>query len=140
MANTKIGKVVAKSGHKTITVLNVVYKNHPLYRKRYVQSKKYLVHDEKDQAKIDDRVVIKQSRPMSRRKRWTLLKVVSAGQQVEVQEVLADETVVIADKVEESPLVEPATKDKPVRQKTARVDKKPKDKPEQKTTREEESA
>lgn len=76
MANTKIGRVIKNTNHKTVTVLVVTYKNHPLYKKRYIYSKKYLVHDEEDQARLEDRVVIKQGRPISKRKHWTLDKII----------------------------------------------------------------
>ena len=76
MANTKIGRVIKNTNHKTVTVLVVAYKNHPLYKKRYIYSKKYLVHDEEGQAQLEDRVVIKQGRPISKRKHWTLDKII----------------------------------------------------------------
>ena len=76
MANTKIGRVIKNTNHKTVTVLVVTYKNHPLYKKRYIYSKKYLVHDEEGQAQLEDRVVIKQGRPISKRKHWTLDKII----------------------------------------------------------------
>ena len=77
MANTKTGRVVSKSGDQTIAVLVVTYKNHPVYKKRYIYSKKYLVHDPQNKAKKEDTVVIKQSRPISRRKRWILENIVN---------------------------------------------------------------
>ena len=76
MANTQTGQVVKITGQKTIKVLVITYKNHPLYKKRYIYSKKYLVHDPQSQAQLDDKVVIKQSRPFSRHKRWSLEKVI----------------------------------------------------------------
>ncbi len=77
MANTKTGRVVSKSGDQTIAVLVVTYKNHPIYKKRYIYSKKYLVHDPQNKAKKEDTVIIKQSRPISRRKRWILENIVN---------------------------------------------------------------
>ena len=75
MANVKTGKVIKRSGKDTATVLVVTYKNHPVYKKRFIYSKKYLVHDPGNAAALDDTVVIRQSRPISRRKRWVLEKV-----------------------------------------------------------------
>lgn len=75
MANTKTGKVIRHAGKDTATVLVVTYKNHPVYKKRFIYSKKYLVHDPGNSAAIDDVVVIKQSRPLSRRKCWVLQSV-----------------------------------------------------------------
>lgn len=77
MANTKTGRVVSNASDRTITVLVIAYKNHPIYKKRYIYSKKYLVHDPQNEAKAEDMVIIKQSRPISRHKRWILEKVVS---------------------------------------------------------------
>lgn len=72
MGRTMKGQVVSDKPDKTVVVKVATHKHHPLYKKRYWQSKKYLVHDEKNQAKVGDEVVIAQSRPLSRRKRWVL--------------------------------------------------------------------
>ncbi len=79
MANTQSGQVIQKINAQTITVVVVTYKNHPLYKKRYIYSKKYLVHDPQEQAQLEDRVIIRQSRPFSRRKCWLLEKVITQG-------------------------------------------------------------
>ena len=79
MANTQTGQVIKSVNAKTLTVKIITYKNHPLYKKRYVYSKKYLVHDPEGLGKVEDRVVIRQSRPISRRKRWVLDKVLASG-------------------------------------------------------------
>ena len=60
------GKVVSDKPAKTIVVLVQTHKHHPLYKKRYWRSQRYLVHDERDQAKLGDRVTIVESRPLSR--------------------------------------------------------------------------
>ncbi|MCY3804757.1 MAG: 30S ribosomal protein S17 [Candidatus Saccharibacteria bacterium] len=77
MSNFKTGKVIQTVNQKTITVLVINYKNHPLYRKRYIASKKYLVHDPDNKAKLEDMVSIKQSRPISKRKTWVLDKIIN---------------------------------------------------------------
>lgn len=76
MANTKKGQVVKTGLDKTITVAVITYKTHPLYKKRYIHSKKYLVNDPTNQAKLKDRVIIRQCRPISRRKRWALDQII----------------------------------------------------------------
>lgn len=91
MANTLTGQVVKLSSDKTIKVSVVTYKNHPLYRKRYIYSKKYLVHDEKGEAQLQDRVVIKQVRPISRRKRWLLQEVVQHASHADLSSAAADQ-------------------------------------------------
>ena len=80
MAETKraelVGKVVSAKCDKTITVLVETYKNHPLYGKRVKYSKKYVAHDENNVAKEGDTVIIAATRPLSKTKRYELVKVV----------------------------------------------------------------
>ena len=80
MAETKrselVGKVVSAKCDKTITVLVETYKNHPLYGKRVNYSKKYVAHDENNVAKEGDTVRIAATRPLSKTKRYELVKVV----------------------------------------------------------------
>jgi small subunit ribosomal protein S17 len=71
-----VGKVVSAKCDKTITVLVATYKNHPLYGKRVKYSKKYVAHDEKNLAKEGDTVRIAATRPLSKTKRYELVKVV----------------------------------------------------------------
>lgn len=70
------GKVVTDAADKTISVLVETYKNHPLYKKRVKYSKRYLVHDESNQAKKGDKVQIMETRPLSKNKNFRLIKVV----------------------------------------------------------------
>ena len=80
MAETKrqelTGKVVSAKCDKTITVLVETYKNHPLYGKRVKYSKKYVAHDEKNEAKEGDTVRIAMTRPLSKTKRYELVRIV----------------------------------------------------------------
>ena len=71
-----IGKVVSDKNDKTITVLVETYKTHPLYGKRVKYSKKYAAHDEKNEAKVGDTVRISMTRPLSKTKRYELVKVI----------------------------------------------------------------
>lgn len=70
------GKVVSDAMDKTITVLVETYKVHPLYGKRVKQSKKFKTHDENNLAKVNDIVEIMETRPLSKTKRFRLVKVV----------------------------------------------------------------
>ena len=70
-----VGKVVSNKNDKTITVLIETYKTHPLYKKRVKYSKKYTAHDEKNIAKEGDTVRIASTRPLSKTKRYELVKV-----------------------------------------------------------------
>jgi small subunit ribosomal protein S17 len=49
-------------------------KEHPLYRKKFTITRKYLAHDETGSYKIGDLVEIAESRPLSKRKRWTVTR------------------------------------------------------------------
>lgn len=67
--------VVVSAKDKTLSVVVTTVKMHPKYSKQYVTTKKYPTHDEKSAAKVGDRVLIEACRPMSKTKRWRLLKV-----------------------------------------------------------------
>jgi small subunit ribosomal protein S17 len=71
-----IGKVVSAKNDKTITVEVVTYTRHPLYGKRIKVTKKYTAHDGKNIAKVGDRVLIEEVRPISKTKRYCLVRVV----------------------------------------------------------------
>ena len=71
-----VGKVVSDKEEKTIKVLVVTYRKHPLYSKRVKYSKKFTAHDEQNVAKAGDIVEIMETRPLSKTKRYRLVKVV----------------------------------------------------------------
>lgn len=72
------GEVVNVSGSKTIRVLVRTIKTHPIYKKQYAVSKKYAVHDEHGRAHEGDMVLFEECRPISKTKRWTLVKVITS--------------------------------------------------------------
>jgi len=67
------GVVVSNKMDKTIVVSVDTYKSDPKYKKRYKVTKKFHAHDEKNSAKQGDLVTIKESRPLSKLKRWVLV-------------------------------------------------------------------
>lgn len=71
-----VGKVVSTSNDKTITVLVETYKKDPLYGKRVKYSKKYAAHDEKNEAKKGDTVLIVETRPLSKTKHFRLVEII----------------------------------------------------------------
>ena len=71
-----VGTVVSAKNEKTITVLVETYKMHPLYGKRVKYSKKFKAHDELNEARLGDFVEIMETRPLSKTKRFRLVKVV----------------------------------------------------------------
>jgi small subunit ribosomal protein S17 len=75
MAKTFVGTVSSSAADKTIVVTVSTSKTHPLYRKRYSVTKKFMAHDEKNEAQTGDRVRIVETRPLSARKRFALDKI-----------------------------------------------------------------
>ncbi|MCR5699903.1 MAG: 30S ribosomal protein S17 [Candidatus Saccharibacteria bacterium] len=75
MAHTLIGTVTSDKRDKTITVSIVSRETHPLYRKQYSKTRKYTAHDANNEAHEGDRVQIAMSRPISKTKAYTLVKV-----------------------------------------------------------------
>jgi small subunit ribosomal protein S17 len=75
-AKTIIGVVSSAKADKTIVVTVHTRKTHPLYRKQYTISSKYMAHDEKNEAQIGDKVAITETRPLSARKRYTLDRII----------------------------------------------------------------
>ncbi|MFA5754428.1 MAG: 30S ribosomal protein S17 [Patescibacteria group bacterium] len=67
------GVVVSAKNDKTIVVRVDNVKKHPKYQKRYVVSRRYKVHDEKNTHQIGDKVVFVECRPLSRDKRWRVV-------------------------------------------------------------------
>lgn len=76
MARLITGIVTSDKADKTIVVTTTTRQTHPLYKKQYSVSKKIMAHDEKNEAKIGDKVVIAESRPLSAHKRFSLKKIV----------------------------------------------------------------
>ena len=75
MARTIVGTVVSDKADKTIVLSVVVRKTHPIYKKQYSQTTKYMAHDEKNEAKVGDKVEVKEVKPISARKHLSLVKV-----------------------------------------------------------------
>lgn len=67
------GTVISSKGDKTLTVEVRRTKSHPKYLKRFIVSKRYLVHDEKNEYQAGDKVTFIECRPLSRHKRWRVL-------------------------------------------------------------------
>ena len=71
-----VGKVVSNKADKTITVLVETYVMDKKYGKRAMYSKKYAAHDEKNEAKVGDKVRIAETRPLSKTKHHRLVEIV----------------------------------------------------------------
>lgn len=72
----KIGKVVSDKMQKSIVVAIERRVQHPIYKKYFKKTTKIMAHDEKNDAKIGDTVRIVETRPLSKRKAWTLAEIV----------------------------------------------------------------
>lgn len=72
-SRTLKGIVVSTAMQKTVVVAVSRTKSDPLYKKRYTITKKYKAHNENDSIKVGDAVVIKESRPISRHKKWIVM-------------------------------------------------------------------
>lgn len=76
----RVGKVVSDAPEKTVTVSVEALVQHKLYKKRVRRSKKFLVHDEQNEARVGDTVRIVETRPLSARKRWRLAQIVARAE------------------------------------------------------------
>jgi small subunit ribosomal protein S17 len=68
------GLVVSDKMKKTVVVKVERIKAHPLYKRRFKIHKKYKAHDEKEQYKIGDKVIIEETKPISKEKRWKVIR------------------------------------------------------------------
>lgn len=76
----RVGLVVSDRPEKTVTVSVETLVRHPLYKKRVRRSKRFMVHDEGNEARVGDTVRIIETRPLSARKRWRLANIVSRAE------------------------------------------------------------
>ena len=76
------GTVVSDKMEKTVTVAVERKVRHEVYGKSQKRTSKFLAHNEKNEAKVGDTVTIAESRPLSRRKRWVVTRVVQKAPQV----------------------------------------------------------
>lgn len=71
-----VGEVISDKMDKTITVLTYRMVKHPKYFKHVKRTSVFKVHDEKNEAKVGDKVRIFQTRPISKTKRWKLAEII----------------------------------------------------------------
>lgn len=72
----RVGIVVSNKMQKTVTVEVTRMFKHPDYKKYVKKSKKYLAHDENNSCSVGDKVLIRETRPLSKRKRWRVIKII----------------------------------------------------------------
>ncbi len=91
MAKTLTGTVTSDKADKTITVTVTSRETHPIYKKQYTVSRKYVAHDEKNEANEGDLVVISETRPISKRKSFKLEKILEKSKgSIELKEEEAE--------------------------------------------------
>lgn len=113
MAKTLTGTVSSASPDKTIVISVVTHRTHPIYKKRFITTKKFMAHDENNECKVGDVVTIVETKPISAKKRFKLDKV------LEKAELTREELSVLEP---EEPVIEEKTEDK--EEKSEKADKK----------------
>ena len=83
--NEKVGLVVSTKMQKTIVVEVEMRKAHPKYKRTVRSTKKFYAHDEQNTARVGDMVRIRETRPMSKLKRWQLQEILRRSTLAQVQ-------------------------------------------------------
>jgi len=76
----RVGLIVSDRADKMVTVSVEALVRHPMYKKRVRRSRKFMVHDERNEARVGDTVRIVETRPLSARKRWRLANIISRAE------------------------------------------------------------
>jgi small subunit ribosomal protein S17 len=75
----KTGVAISKAGEQTIIIRVDAYIAHPLYKKRVRKTKRFAAHDVDNKVNVGDTVLIGETRPLSKTKRWEVLEIIKAG-------------------------------------------------------------
>ncbi len=84
--NEKVGQVVSTKMQKTIVVEIEMRKAHPKYKRVMKTNKKFYAHDEQNSARVGDVVRIRETRPLSKLKRWNLEEIVRRSALAQAEE------------------------------------------------------
>src|SRR5271165_3063069 len=84
--NEKVGNVVSTKMQKTIVVEVEMRKAHPKYKRIVKSNKKFYAHDEQNSARVGDVVRIRESRPLSKLKRWALEEIVRRSSLAQIED------------------------------------------------------
>ena len=76
LRKTRIGVVSSNKMDKTVVVRVTRHAEHPLYGKRIIRAKKYVAHDAENVCRMGDQIRIRETRPLSRTKRWELVEII----------------------------------------------------------------
>jgi small subunit ribosomal protein S17 len=113
MARTITGVVASDKADKTIVITVLTRKTHPIYKKQYTVTTRFMAHDEKNEASVGDKVIISETRPLSKRKRFALEKVLEKARITHVEPE--------ANLVQESPV---SSQQSPAKEKKLKTDDK----------------
>lgn len=116
MAKSLIGVVTSNKGDKTIVVTVATRKTHPLYRKQYSVTKKFMAHDENNEAQPGDKVEIVETRPISRSKHHKLSQIIE-------KPALREDALTLTIAAKEVKEVKPAADKEDLASKTLKSDK-----------------
>jgi small subunit ribosomal protein S17 len=72
----KIGVVISNKMQKTVVVKIESRYSHPIYSKIMIKTRKYFAHDEMNECNIGDQVLVRECRPLSKKKRWSVSKII----------------------------------------------------------------
>ena len=91
MRKVRIGRVVGDKEDKTVLVAVQWQQHHRLYKKSMRRITKFHVHDKENQCKLGDLVRIRETRPISRLKRWTVLDILERREVAEIKPIELDD-------------------------------------------------
>ncbi len=86
-----VGVVVSDKMDKTVVVMVERLAQHPLYKKYIKRRKKFMAHDEENACRIGDKVLIEETRPLSRHKRWRVRQILERAKVLEKEETRPEE-------------------------------------------------
>lgn len=96
--NEKVGQVVSTKMQKTIVVAVEMRKAHPKYKRIVRTTKKFYAHDEQSSARLGDMVRIRETRPLSKLKRWSLEEIVRRSTLGQIEEAVLPGEAIPAEK------------------------------------------
>ena len=76
LRKTQVGTVVSDKMDKTVVIAIQDHVRHPLYKKIIKRTVKLKAHDEKNECKVGDRVMVMETRPLSKDKRWRVVEII----------------------------------------------------------------
>ncbi len=115
-----IGQVISDKMDKTIVVKYDIIKRHPLYDKNIVKTNKFKVHNPENKAKLGDIVEIMECRPISKTKKWRLVRIISS--QFREYAKATEEAKIIDEKIKEEITVKPVEQKEPEDMKNEEVE------------------